>query len=971
MEHKSWLWKKKSTEKTMIAADKVNRGNEDEANLADKEELQRNLKIADEKLSAALAEINAKDDITKKQTNIGREAIQGWEKAETEVLALKQELEKATQQRVADEERLHGADAALKECMLQLRFVREEQEKRIHDAVMKTSSEHEKRRMILEEKLAESNRRLSKLGSENTQLNKTVLAKEKMINELHSLRAQVDYDLSAVVGKLESAQRENASLSYEVRVLEKELEIRNEEREFNRRTAEVAHKQYLGSVKKIAKLETEAQRLRLLVQKRLPGPAALAKMKIAVDVLGTEPAEVTRRRSNPFPEASRDFVVDNASDASSKKITFLTEQLCVFEEENRLLKEFLNQKTSELSKSQTAMGLARNITTSHEFSMAASSSDMGSDEKVSMAESWAPSCNTVGTSDIGLMDDFVEMEKLALVSVDKSFASSSLVQENHLHWLDNILKVVAEHARIMQRSSNDMLEDIKAALAGKNNYNLNMSIDKKDANGYISEEIKTPEKTLGKDPADEVLQHEIAPTDLSNELFHSGMNKSITRLIELIEGIRLSEKDDSSSPYKTPETPTGYTVHVFQWKTSELRAILEAFLQSCNKLLNGKVGMEDFAKELTSALEWIVNHCFSLQDVSSMKDEIKKHFEWDETRSESEIEGGSINHLSEADKLNFPKDQLPGWPMASSWNIKNKIFHLEEHRPNVREEVRKLKDDLAHMESANKDLEGKLQLESSKCASLVIQLQESEKAIGSQQTGVETLKEQKGTLKDQTEVDIMLKELDKHPIKVIDECNEAHQEPTSIKEEENNTSSNELDAACLHPESITEDEVKICDLDQDEGTLRSAQEITAASEKLAECQETILNLGKQLKALASLPIDTSLSDSCEITTSPLSNVTSNQRTSLLDKMITEDATGAPRSQKTKEMTRTMTSPAVLDGHLNPIMSPRMFVSVNGVKDEKDEEALVNFLSVVTKKKKSSGGGGGILRRLFWRRKKGN
>ncbi|KAJ9540752.1 hypothetical protein OSB04_027258 [Centaurea solstitialis] len=931
MEHKSWLWKKKSTEKTMIAADKVNRGNEDEVNLADKEELQRNLETSDEKLSAALAEINAKDEIAKKQTNIAREAIQGWEKAETEVLALKQELDKATQQRVADEERLHDADAALKECMLQLRFVREEQEKRIHDAVTKTSSEHEKRRTILEEKLAESNKRLSKLGAENTLLSKTVSAKEKIIDGLHSVRAQLDYDLSAVMGRLESIQRENASLSYEVRVLEKELEIRNEEREFNRRTAEVAHKQYLGSVKKIAKLETEAQRLRMLVQKRLPGPAALAKMKNAVDVLATEPAEVTRRRSNPFPIASTDFVVD---DASSKKITFLTEQLCVFEEENRLLKEFLNQKTSELSKSQTAMGPPRNIIASHEFSMAAPSSEMGSDEKGSMAESWAPSSNnTVGTSDIGLMDDFVEMEKLALVSVDKPFAGSSLNQENHLHWLDNIIKVVAEHARIMQRSSSDMLEDIKAALAGKSN-------DKKDANGYISEEIKTPEKGLGKDPAEEVLNHEIPLTDLS---------KSIQRLIELIEGIRLSEKDDNSSPYKMSEAPKGYTVHIFQWKTSELRGVLEAFLQSCNKLLNGKVGVEDFAKELTSALEWIVNHCFSLQDVSSMKDEIKKHFEWDETRSENEVEGGTVNHLTEANKLNFPKDQLPGWPMAASWNTRNKTSHLEEIRPNVSEEVRKLKDDLAHMESANKDLEG------------------IGEAVGSQQTAVETLKEQKGTLKDQTVVDIMLKDLEKHPIKVIDECDEAHQENTSIKEQENNTSSNEqLDATHLKTESIPEDEVKICDLDQDEGTLRSMQEMTAASEKLAECQETILNLGKQLKALASLPIDTSLSDSCEITTTPLPNENSNQRTSLLDKMITEDATGAPRPQKTKEMGRTMTSPAVMEGRLNPIMSPRMFVSVNGVKDEKDEEALVNFLSVVTTKKKSSGG---ILRRLFWGRKK--
>ncbi|GKE78036.1 filament-like plant protein 7 isoform X1, partial [Tanacetum coccineum] len=56
--------------------------------------------------------------------NIAREAVQGWEKAETEVLTLKQELENATQQRVADEEILRDADAAFKECMMQLRFVR-------------------------------------------------------------------------------------------------------------------------------------------------------------------------------------------------------------------------------------------------------------------------------------------------------------------------------------------------------------------------------------------------------------------------------------------------------------------------------------------------------------------------------------------------------------------------------------------------------------------------------------------------------------------------------------------------------------------------------------------------------------------------------------------------------------------------------------------------------------------------------
>ncbi|KAI7738233.1 hypothetical protein M8C21_009764 [Ambrosia artemisiifolia] len=770
---------------------------------------------------------------------MGEGGVGGWEKAEAEVLAVKEELEKATQQRVVDEERSRGADSALEECTLQLRFVREEQEKRIQDAVMKTSKEYEKTIAVLEGKLAESNKKVSKLGLENTQLSSTLALKDKVIDEQHLVKAQLDYDLRAVLSQLESTQRENASLSYEIQVLEKELEIRNEEREFNRRTSDMAHKQYLESVKKIAKLETEAQRLRLLVQKRLPGPADVARMKNV--------AEVTRRRSNPFPMESIDFKVD---DTYGKKIAFLTEQLSSYEEENKLLKEFLHQKTIELSKSQT--------------------SDMGSDEKVSMAGSWAPSYNTVGASDIGLMDDFVEMEKLALVSVEP-FA-----------------------------------EDIKVVSAAKDNCNISVTNDKKDANGYT---------------------------------FDESANKSIQKLIQLIEGIRLSEKNDESSPYKTSETPTGYTVHVFQWKTSELRSVLEEFLQICNKLVDGKVGVADFVKELTSSLAWIVNHCFSLQDVSSMKDEIKKQFEWDETRSESEVEGGT--HLLEADKSTFSKDQLPGWPMASSGNIRNKIFQLE---PNVREEIRKLKDDMAKLESANKDLEGKLESESAKCASLVTQLQESK--------GV--LKDQKETVEDQTEVDVTVKDIANHPIEIVDECNEAHQETKSVEEQKS-----------------MKDDKKSCDSDHDETSLSSAQELTAASDKLAKCQETIVNLGKQLKAMASLPADTSLSVDSEITASPLPNENNNQRVSLLDKMITEDPTGAPRSQKPKGISRNVTSPAILDGNSNPVvvMSPRMFVSVEGVRDEKDEEALVNFLSVVPSKKSNSGGG--ILKRLFWRRKKGS
>ncbi|KAI7730934.1 hypothetical protein M8C21_032491 [Ambrosia artemisiifolia] len=876
----------------MITADKAGRGNEDEGILAYEAELERNLNISNEKLSKALAEINAKDDMAKKQTNIAREAILGWEKAEAEVLALKQELEKTTQQMIASEERLHGVDAALKECMQQLRFVREEQEKRIHDAVMKTSREYEKTRITLEEKLSESNKRLSKLTSENSQLTNALLTKEKTIDELHAARCQLDSDLSAVMSKLESTQRDNASLSYEVRVLEKELEIRNEERDFNRRTADVAHKQHLESVKRIAKLETEAQRLRILVRKRLPGPAALAKMKNEVEMLGRGPTETSRRKSNPsFPVASKDSSFDLTSE---KQINFLTEQLCALEDENRVLKEFLNQNTNDQSKSQTP----RNLITCHDFPIFASSSDIGSDEKASMAESWAPSCKTVEASDIDLMDDFVEMEKLAIVSVEKPLTTSNLVTENHTDWVQNISKIISEHSRITQRHSNDVLEDITVALTQKSDEN--------------------PRKSMG------------------NEAFSSDMNRSIERLIELIEGLRLCGKDDSS------ETPSGYTVRVLQWKTSELGAVLEAFLQSCTNLLSGKAELESFAKELTLTLEWIVNHCFSLQDVSSMRHEMDKRFDWDETQNENE-----------ADKLQ------------------------------LKEETKNLKDDLERMELAKMDLEHKLESEISKSETMVVKLEESEKMIEGLKTEIELLKQQKDIIEDQMNVEMTAKEdLDEQLIEAIGDYNDACEILKSSEEMETKY----LDEPVLivpestikediqHRELDNDEDIQHSELESDEKRLQSEREIIAASEKLAECQETILNLGKQIKALAS-PKNTSVPErlisnptyeSPPSTPPPIPAKTNHQRVSLLDKMMADDEA---QSSKPKEITRTITSPAVMDGNAKnvKVISPQRFLSVNGIKHQEDEEALVNFLSIVPSTKKK----GGLLRKLLWRKKKSN
>ncbi|XP_021274718.1 filament-like plant protein 7 [Herrania umbratica] len=1067
MDHKTRLWRKKSTEKIILATDKLNlsqKDNEDEIQtlVADKGELENELKGLTIKLSSALSDCNSKDELVKKHKEIAQEALAGREKAEAEAVSLKQALDEALQQRVVNEERLTHLDAALKECMQQLHFVREEQEQRIHDAVMKASKEFEKSQKILEEQLGETVKRLTKTGVENTNLSKVLLAKENVIDDLNKQRAQMETDFNALMIRLESTEKDNASLKYEVRVLEKELEIRNEEREFNRRTAEASHKQHLESVKKIAKLESECHKLRLLVRKRLPGPAALAKMKNEVEMLGRDSVEMMRRKLNASPTGQGlDSAVDSYSDSPSKRINILTEQFCAVEEENKALKEALNKKTSELqfsrvmhartasklsevesqleesSKSRANNESTRNIVMSHDISLA-SVSDVGSDDKASCAESWAsallseleyfrygqsrksPSRKTVGSSDINLMDDFVEMEKLALVSVDKLSGSSHVSsdeangtlgrlltgssgnslevckeivpvpnsQSDHTmlnnemksknpllskvpSWLQAILKVISEQNRETQRNSDEILEDIRKALTCMNYQNTGEIFDEREGldhpkssdpsciSGYMSWKPSNGSSKMDSSLGD--IDVNICSAEKNNQLFQPDLSKSICRIIELIEGISLpspdynipetlSKKERNSFSYKQSETPSGYMVRVLQWKTSELCAVLQQFLHACYDLLNGKTDANNFTQELTSALDWIMNHCFSLQDVSSMRDAIKKHFDWDESRSESEAEAGIVGQSAEADKLH----------LAALYGNSN-FFQKEE--PNVREENRKLRDELINIEAAKKLLEDKLRSTTNRSDSLINQLEEYEKTIANLQAELGALRKTEEMVEGQVAKQNLINEnLDKQLSLTNVEVNACQTFPSQDPESQNkNNSHEELEATCL--DSVTEREIPNSELSQEGNKLRTNWEITAASEKLAECQETILNLGKQLKALASpkeaalfdkvisTPTDATTTTSTTIPTPPKKLIS--HRSSLLDQMIAEDNSEAKtlESCKAKENNR-MKEP--LENN----------VVLNGNKHQEDN-AAVKSLAIVPSKKQS----GSLWKKLLWRKTK--
>ncbi|EFJ29762.1 hypothetical protein SELMODRAFT_90899, partial [Selaginella moellendorffii] len=236
-----------------------------------------------EKLSLALTEITSKDNLVKQHAKVAEEAVSGWEKAETEAANLKKQLDASTQKNVSLENRLAHLDGALKECMRELRSVREEHEQKLQETLVKKAKAWEKVRQEMEAKLAAANDRAIESEAQKHALNRSLQERAKAISELTEAKARAEVQANVTQVQREEVEKACAALKYEVQVLTKEVEIRNDEKDYNKKMADVVSKQQLENVKKIAKLEAECQRLRGLVRKKLPGPAAVAQMRLEVD----------------------------------------------------------------------------------------------------------------------------------------------------------------------------------------------------------------------------------------------------------------------------------------------------------------------------------------------------------------------------------------------------------------------------------------------------------------------------------------------------------------------------------------------------------------------------------------------------------------------------------------------------------------------------------------------------------------
>ncbi|KAK1413483.1 hypothetical protein QVD17_35257 [Tagetes erecta] len=344
MDRRSWLWRRKSSEKSTgetessggSVSSHSERFSDDQVHLnqnyqslevapnADPRHPDHNhvVKTLTEKLSEALRNINAKEQLVNQHAKVAEEAVSGWEKAEQEVLALRQQVEVLTARNATLEDRVVHLDEALKECLRQLRQTREE--------------------------------------------------KEQIANEARESESSLTSIDTSFHHKLEMREKENLDLKHKISSMAEELEIRLIERDLSNGAAEQASKQVLESVKKVAKLEAECRRLNVALQKTNNHPLQSRKMaSVAKNVDFKETSRFARTRTdssveidlmNDFLEMERLVALpgDSEVDDRLKKVESLEIALKERENELKVSRNRLEEAEYKLAERETELKESRN-----------------------------------------------------------------------------------------------------------------------------------------------------------------------------------------------------------------------------------------------------------------------------------------------------------------------------------------------------------------------------------------------------------------------------------------------------------------------------------------------------------------------------------------------------------------------------------------------------------------------------------
>uniref|UniRef100_A0A0D9WZ91 Filament-like plant protein n=1 Tax=Leersia perrieri TaxID=77586 RepID=A0A0D9WZ91_9ORYZ len=761
MDRRSWLWRRRSTEKSPAVAEIDSSASSPSERLSDEQDTSKSspnsiqspeiaskeaqddnvkVKVLSERLSSAVLDIRAKDDLVKQHSKVAEEAVLGWEKAEKEIASLKTQLNAATVKNSTLEDRIVHLDGALKECVRQLRRAKEEQDQNVQDALAHQSRQWESEKTDLELQIVEFKAKLE--AKSEFSVNTT------------------DNDASS---RLASLEKENSALKVQLLTKSEELELRTIEKELNRRAAETASKQQLESIKKIAKLEAECRKLQ----------ANARKPSFSI--------ELRRAPSSVCTESVTDYQSDCSDSWASALITELD--------------QFKNDKSSTRSASITA-------------------------------------------ADIGIMDDFLEMEKLALANTpskgEVEDASGQLVKLE-----EKIKKLTTEKAdreKALHEAQRELRNTCHRTMVAEEK-----SVELQRLLNLVKGEKHSMETEM------EVIENKRTELEGKLELAHA-------EIASLMDRGRILEERLESEKALTLEVATKYhKMDALEAERKELHVQLEASQSEARKLSDKITSLERKLEEKASSAR-LGAKCHGIEaleeknkgiehDLESAREEITSL-----QKNVSNLELKIQEEKALSAKLATRSRDLEALDVQTN-ELRSQLKSANSEIASLNEKVKVLEAVLENHKPLTAGLESQLKLAQAETMRLKDNVSSLEKKLESQKnlssayiTALDASEAQKNKFVSRFE----LKEA---------EVEELHRKIRLLEEQicKEKAQSSELGVQC---ENLKEQfssralSQPMKPMANKELHIKKEKELARAAGKLADCQKTIASLNRQLKSLA-------------------------------------------------------------------------------------------------------------------------
>ncbi|KAH7405168.1 hypothetical protein KP509_15G059400 [Ceratopteris richardii] len=673
MERRSWSWKKKVLEK--LASSKTSSSpvqtsvDCSQHSVEDLESIQfepkeqiglaKDSSHVDVKLRILSEQLIARDELAQQHAKVAEEAVTGWEKAEYEAASLKQQLDDLLLYKDAVEKHVVQYQRSLKDNAIKLQ-------------------EAEERELKLQKLVETKNQELEMLHTELESTMLKVVAERARANKETDARSQAEERENLLQNRLNVAEMEQARLKNELSILEEELDKRSEELERSKQVVEDANKQHSENAKKAAKLEDDCQRLMLLCQSRNFGSGITTQTWAKAE----SPCPSILDRSSVVKTVSCRFS-ELYKEPPPAPLWEFENHIAALKEENRSLKEALAKKDRELQTSRflCAKKVSKLSTTQEQldkvmhprlhgtFHRSTKSSMDGYSNTVldqmflldensegDSAESWASALikelahirndkrdglvhRNFQVQPADLMDDFVEMEKLASLPLSnlEMYSGGGTVQElqSKLNAVENELNVVKVEnmatraaltsieshlvnilqAQMEERASSiDIFEEVRAALDS-----MYKHVTDSSGSSFVSYQgMDSPEvrDATAWSPMDQLSCQSEDTSTFKQESKPSLKKVNLGQKLRTVVHQLVSLFEDRSQTYSNKDNffeacDMQAWVHTDKlWKTSELECCVKSLILLCNEVLAERVDINDFVEEIASALEWLVDHVF-------------------------------------------------------------------------------------------------------------------------------------------------------------------------------------------------------------------------------------------------------------------------------------------------------------------------------------------------------------------------